>query len=334
LTVGLMIPLLASKAEMSTILDLALPNMSIYDFGQRPNQLFVDNVATVRLNPDCRVVSGMLGQGLFCGASSSFDGKYNVRACLGHQTDSERARASFEQSAKYWTYDTCLQMLLESPLKSECEQIGGKYGVVETLAARRAILPDCCISLADTSNGTCDCSSLTPSTSCANSCCCERAIKQSLPKGSASTQAAARKELTASFLDQHTSLVDRVHKECCGTRLLSQCSSQNDCTSLDQPTGRIETYTAFPLCCDYCLHFYDDRCGYAITDDRGMPSKQSMLDDAHRAITRAHCETQKFCSYTMPCLSRAPPRALGSAPCVALLLVAALLALAPALGRT
>ena len=131
----------------NTVLDLALPNRSTFDFGLKPNMLYVDNVATVSSTPDCRVASGIVGAGLFCGPQGAFDGKYSVQVCTGSQINLARIRKSFEEAAVYWTYDTCLDMLLKSSLYNECLEINGKYIVFENLKARRAILPDCCLAV-------------------------------------------------------------------------------------------------------------------------------------------------------------------------------------------
>ena len=68
-----------------TVLDLALPDRSKSDFGLRPNNLYVDKVATVVKSQDCRVASGIIGAGLFCGPSDGFDGKYTSQVCAGEQ---------------------------------------------------------------------------------------------------------------------------------------------------------------------------------------------------------------------------------------------------------
>jgi hypothetical protein len=142
----LLIRFLRAEAQ-NTVLDRALPNRSIYDFGLRPNALYTDNVATVAGIPDCRVASGIIGESHFCGAQRDFDGKYSVQVCAGSQIDLARIRSSFEAAAAYWTFESCLDMLLKSSLYNDCNQIKGKYIVVQTIVERRAILPDCCITL-------------------------------------------------------------------------------------------------------------------------------------------------------------------------------------------
>jgi hypothetical protein len=131
----------------NTVLDRALPNRSTYDFGLRPNAMYTDNVATIAGVPDCRVAAGIINEGLFCGAQGGFDGKYSVQVCAWSQIDLARIRANFEAAAAFWTFESCLDMLLKSSLYNDCNQINGKYIVVETIVERRAILPDCCITL-------------------------------------------------------------------------------------------------------------------------------------------------------------------------------------------
>jgi hypothetical protein len=136
-----------SAQAQDTVLDRALPDRSTYDFDLHPNSLYVDNVATVASNPDCRVASGIIPAGQFCGAQGAFDGKYSVSVCTENEIDLGNIRQNFEAAAAYWTFDTCLDMLLSSSLYRECIQINGKYIVFENLKARRSILPDCCIAV-------------------------------------------------------------------------------------------------------------------------------------------------------------------------------------------
>jgi hypothetical protein len=138
-----------------TVLDRALPNRSTYDFGLRPNALYTDNAATIAGTPDCRVASGIIREGLFCGARGDFDGKYSVQVCASSQINLARIRAKFEEAAAYWTFESCLDMLLKSSLYNDCIQINGKYIVVETIIERRAILPDCCITLVQVTTPNC-----------------------------------------------------------------------------------------------------------------------------------------------------------------------------------
>eukprot|EP00960_Hanusia_phi_P045763 757416-Hanusia_phi.AAC.4 len=130
-----------------------------------PGCLFVRGIIQVDLCP----VEGpwsdvqFLMQSGFCTSAAGVQAKYFGSICAGKASQADAYSWDFVASTEDLTYNQCFEFLDArssgfafcfclsltpcSSFQSHCATVSGRYGLTYTLTQRRALLPDCCVSL-------------------------------------------------------------------------------------------------------------------------------------------------------------------------------------------
>jgi len=250
----------------------------------------------VRYNVDA---NGIKAKNQFGTFDVTFPGKYYNKYCGGSNSEKLALADDFTLVNRDLNREKCMSMLRESTLKSDCESIQGQYNLDVYLRKRRTLLPDCCVRYVETrpkDRLVCDCNSdgSTPLTEiCSEVCCCESVILGKVPEDRCAT--------VDEYIDLTVDLERLLRDQCCFSRMVSQCETDEHCNDAISEIGRVPKLSAFPLCCNECENYYDEICSYnAILPNGEEGARISMRSTALYEELKSLCK-RKLCRAEYPC---------------------------------
>jgi len=261
--------------------------------------------------PGCYRVSGFIQTG-FCGprqelrkdgepplysltGEQSFGGKYEINTCAGSKTEALAIGDDFSSSGKHLTFIECFESLTSASMDRDCSRMRGSYNVGRLARNRRRLLPDCCANYVHQTEETrkdCLCASTRPDNPvCQEICCCEDALTF------LETDAC---RVLYEFIEINNELEEHVNRQCCSTRMMSQCKgSQGHCEDDEYDSGFLESLHSAPMCCEYCYDFYDQVCSY-VGIQNGAEVFIQMKTRTNRPLLEEVCAS-KGCRNDYPC---------------------------------
>eukprot|EP00286_Rhodomonas_abbreviata_P024948 CAMPEP_0181307464 /NCGR_PEP_ID=MMETSP1101-20121128/10897_1 /TAXON_ID=46948 /ORGANISM="Rhodomonas abbreviata, Strain Caron Lab Isolate" /LENGTH=441 /DNA_ID=CAMNT_0023413689 /DNA_START=341 /DNA_END=1667 /DNA_ORIENTATION=- len=295
--------------------------------------------------PGCYRITGFIKSG-FCGPRSTitsegdpplyeltgevdFGGKYEIQACAGSKTEALAIGNDFAVSGRHITYMNCFEAMKSSSLENDCLQMRGRYNIAHLTRTRRSLLPDCCANYVhqeEEIRKRCRCRNReSEDPVCQEICCCEDAL-------TALDTDACR--ILNQFIEINHELEKHVNRQCCATRMMSQCAgSDGQCSDAEYDSGKLESLNVVPMCCQYCYDFYDEICSYEGFQNGARVFVQ-MKTKTNLPLLEELCK-QRGCRDTYPCSYEGFSRAALTAtpmPDVAIVLavgVSLVLSLAP-----